>query len=217
MFSYLPEPLVAQTRNFFETEALLLPSQLEAKDDFLFLFRLHQDQTYTELDTLEELAECLDKFFFAGLLTGDDGGRAEKILRCLEFEQDIFAPAPPAGNPDSYGDVHASMPRGVSRLESYAPGEWAITISMDPNNQDGLPYPLHSLLETLVYATVNSWFKSFLCSCELCLTDRRRAAVLGPTQHGQLFVELLDSIARVIREWDPDLAAFYLHGDLVDL
>lgn len=39
--------------------------------------------------------------------------------------------------------------------------------------------------------------------------------MLGHTQHGYLFVELLDSIARVIREWYPDLAKFYLWRDLL--
>jgi hypothetical protein len=104
-------------------------------------------------------------------------------------------------------------------LKLYCPDEWAATISIDPNNRDrdGLPYPLHSLLETLVHEIVHCRFKALICRCELCLTDRRRAAVLGPTQHERLFSELLDSIARVIREWDPDLAAFYFQGDLVDL
>jgi hypothetical protein len=54
MFSYLPQPLVAQTRHFFETETLLLPSQLAAKDSFLFLFlflsRLRQDHTRPDVD-----------------------------------------------------------------------------------------------------------------------------------------------------------------------
>lgn len=151
LFFYLPQPLVAQTRNLFKTEALLLPSQAEAKDDFIFLFRLQQDQTYTDLGTLEEPAECLDKFFFAGLLTGDDGGGAEKkILHCLEFEQDILVSAPPTGDPEPYDDEHAPTPYRASRLESYAPDGWAITISIDLNDQDSMSCTPHSLLKTLL-------------------------------------------------------------------
>ncbi|KAG6367983.1 hypothetical protein INS49_002183 [Diaporthe citri] len=208
MFSYLPGPLVEQTRAFFEAEDLL-PSQLEARDNFIFLFGLQQDETYTEVTTLEELAEHLDAFFFAGLLTGVGGGR--RILRCLELEQDIFTAAPPTCGHGSYGDVHTSMPLGESRLEVCPSGEWAITISINPNNQDGLPAPLHSLLEALVHEMVRSFLQSFICSRGSCQAERTVA--LDPTHYRPLFVELLDSITSAIREWDKDLAAFYLLED----
>ena len=217
MFSYLPEALVEQTRAFFEaTEAPLLPSQLEARDNFLFLFRLHQDQTYTDLGTLEELAQCLDEFFFAGLLMGggDSGSDESRILRCLELEADMFAPAPPTVSSGSYGDVHTPMPLGASRLEPYAPGEWGLYISLDPNDEDGMPFPLHSLLESLLHQMVHGFLHSFVCYCGSCKAEMSRLALLGPTFHGRLFVELLGSITRVIREWDEDLAAFYLQQDL---
>lgn len=211
MFSYLPEPLVQATRAFFETQALL-PSQVEARDNFLFLFRLHQDETYTELTTLEELAEHLDAFFFAGLLTGA-GGRRRTILQCLELEEDIFAAAPPARVNGSYGDVRASMPQGTSKLQMLPSGDWAVTVSIDPNNQEGMPSPLHTLLETLVHELVHSFLLSFLCSCGSCQASR--AAVSASTNYRRLsgFEELLGSITRVIREWDKDLAAFYLLED----
>lgn len=212
MFSYLPEPLVQRTRAFFETEDLLA-SQQYARDNLIFLFRLHQDETYTELVTLEELAECLDAFFFAGLLTG--GGGRSKILQCLELEQDIFAAAPPTGDHRSYGDVHASMPLGASRLELCPSGEWALTISIDANNQDGMPSPLHSLLETLVHEMVHSFLQSFVCNCGSCSVERSEA--LGSTDQTQLFEELLGSITHVIREWDKDLAAFYLLEDSANI
>lgn len=99
MFSYLSQPLVAQTRNFFETKALLLLSQLKAKDDFLFLFRL---------GTLEELAECLDVLFRGPAhrrrrrLCGK-----KRVRRDLEFKHDIFVATPPTGDPEWCGDVHA--------------------------------------------------------------------------------------------------------------
>lgn len=205
MFSYLPEPLVEQTRAFFKTKDLL-PSQVEARDNFVFLFCLQQDETYTEVVTLEELAEHLDAFFFAGLLTGVGSGR--RILRCLELEQDIFTAAPPTADHGSYGDVRASMPSGESRLEVCPSGEWAITISINPNTQDGMPAPLHSLLEALVHQMVLSFLQSFVCSCGAC--QAQRTAVLDSTHYGPLFVELLGSITSVIREWDKDLAAFYL-------
>lgn len=212
MFSYLPGPLVEETRAFFETQAIL-PSQEEARDNFLFLFRLHQDETYTELTTLEELAEHLDAFFFAGLLTGGGGGRRRAILQCLELEEDIFAAAPPARVNGSYGDVHASMPRGTSKLEMLPSGEWAVTISIDANNQEGMPSPLHSLLETLVHELVHAFLLSFLCTCGFCQASR--AAVSASTDYRRLsgFEELLGSITRIIREWDSDLAAFYLLED----
>lgn len=211
MFSYLPESLVDQARAYFESAALL-PSQEEARENFLFLFRLHQDETYTELTTLEELAEHLDAFFFAGLLTGG-GGRMRSILQCIELEEDIFAAAPPAGVNGSYGDVHASMPQGMSKLERLPSGEWAVTISIDPNNQEGMPSPLHSLLETLVHELVHSFLLSFLCNCGPCQASR--AAVSASTDYRRLFgfEELLGSITRIIREWDKDLAAFYLLED----
>lgn len=211
MFSYLSESLVEQARAYFESAALL-PSQEEARDNFLFLFRLHQDETYTELTTLEELAEHLDAFFFAGLLTGG-GGRMRSILQCIELEEDIFAAAPPAGVNGSYGDVHASMPQGTSKLERLPSGEWAVTISIDPNNQEGMPCPLHSLLETLVHELVHSFLLSFLCNCGSCHASR--AAVSASTDYRRLFgfEELLGSITRIIREWDKDLAAFYLLED----
>lgn len=205
MLSYLPEPLVERTRAFFEAEDLL-PSQVEARNNFVFLFCLQQDETYTEVVTLEELAEHLDAFFFAGLLTGVRGGG--RILRCLELEQDIFTAAPPTVGHGSYGDVHASMPLSESRLEVCPSGEWAITISINPSNQDGMPAPLHSLLEALVHEMTRSFLQSFICSCGSC--QAQRTAVLDYTHHEPLFVELLDSITSVIREWDKDLAAFYL-------
>lgn len=185
MFSYLPEPLVKQTRAFIEAEDLL-SSQKAARDNFLFLFRLHQDDTYTDVLTLEELAEYLDAFFFAGLLTR---GR-RRILRCLELEQDILS---------------------ASRLEPLLFGEWAITISINSNNQDGMPSPLHSLLETLVRELVSSFLKSFICYGESCQAER--TAVLDSINHGRPFVDLLESITRVVREWDKDLAAFSLLED----
>lgn len=211
MFSYLPGPLVAQTRASFENGSLL-PSQEEARDNFLFLFRLNQDETYTELVTLEELAESLDVFFFAGALTGGGGRR---ILRCLELEQDIFAAAPPVGDSCSHGDVHAAMPLGASSLAQSAQGEWGVTISIDPNNRAGTPSPLHNLLETLIYEMAHSFLESFICSCASCLAER--TAVLSSNDDRLLFVELLGSITRVIREWDKDLAAFYLLEDSADV
>lgn len=215
MFSYLPGPLVAQTRASFEAGSLL-PSQEEARDNFLFLFRLNQDETYTELVTLEELAECLDAFFFAGALTGGGGGGGRRrILRCLELEQDIFAAAPPAGDSCSHGDVHSAMPPGASRLAQSAQGEWALTISVDPNNRAGMPSPLHNLLETLICEMAHSFLESFICSCASCLAER--TAVLSSNDDRLLFVELLGSITCVIREWDKDLAAFYLLEDSADV
>lgn len=208
MFSYLPGPLVEQTRAFFEAGDLR-PSQVQARDNFVFLFGLEQDETYTEVTTLEELAEHLDAFFFAGQLTGAGGGR--RILRCLELEQDIFTAAPPTGGHGSYGDVHASMPLGESRLEMCPSGEWAIAISINPNNQDGMPAPLHSLLEALVHEMVHSFLQSFMCYGGSCHAER--TVLLNRMHHGPLFVELLDSITSVIREWDMDLAAFYLLED----
>ncbi|KAL1882248.1 hypothetical protein Daus18300_000734 [Diaporthe australafricana] len=78
-FSHLPKPLLAETKAFFETRNLL-PSQIEARDNFIYMFRLNHDSTYTDQITPEELAEHLDAFFFfAGLLTR--GG----ILQCLEL------------------------------------------------------------------------------------------------------------------------------------
>lgn len=212
MFSYLPEPLVEGTRAYFETEALL-PSQEEARNNFLFLFRLHQDETYTELTTLEELAEHLDSFFFAGLLTGGGGGGSRRILQCLELEEDIFAAATPPGANGSYGDVHASMHQGTSKLERLPSGECAVTISINANNQEGMPSPLHSLLETLVHELVHSFLLSFLCNCGSCQASR--TAVSASTDCRRLFgfEELLGSITCVIREWDKDLAAFYLLED----
>lgn len=150
----------------------LLPSQEEARDNFLFLFRLHQDETYTELVTLEELAECLDAFFFAGALTGGGGGGRRRILRCLELEQDIFAAAPTAADSCSQGDVHAAMPLGASRLAQNAQGEWGLTISIDPDNRVGMPSPLHNLLETLIHEMAHSFLRSFICSCASCLEER---------------------------------------------
>ncbi|KAK2596952.1 hypothetical protein N8I77_012832 [Diaporthe amygdali] len=215
MFSYLPGPLLAQTRAFFETEALL-PSQLQARDNFIFLFRLHQDDTYTDLTTLEQFMVCLDEFFFAGQLTR--GG----ITQRLEYEPDIFASAPPEGYGRkgrlSHGDVHTSTPLGESRLAPrVSDGRWVVTISIDPNDQvDGLPCPLHNLLETLVHELVHSFLHSFLCYCGPCRVEKTCAGVLGPTGHGRLFVELLHSIARVVRGWDKDLAALYVLDDFSD-
>lgn len=55
--------LLAPTNNTFETEALLVPWKLEAKNDFVVLFRLYQGRRFSELDILKELAECLNKLF----------------------------------------------------------------------------------------------------------------------------------------------------------
>lgn len=207
MFSYPPGSLIEHTRAFFETKDLR-PSQVEARDNFVFLFCLQQDETYSDVTTLEELAEHLDAFFFAGQLTGDRGGA--RILRCLELEQDIFTAAPPpaGGHGRSYGDVHAPMPLAESRLEVCPSGEWAVAIAIDPNSEDGLPAPLHSLLEALVHEMVRGFLQSFMCYCGSC--EAQRTAVLDRANHGPLFVELLDAITSVIREWDKDLAAFYL-------
>lgn len=200
--AHKPQNLFNSALEFFSvSDNKLTQQQLQARKNFVALFKVHQHDNEISESVIRSLFIFLDTFFFAKAVSD-----TRNLESSIHFGDDIFKQAKKPITSRLHGLTRNSE---FPRLEP----DGRLThkrcvIFIDATNpwpKDRLPdgklprCTLTDVLETLTHEMVHAYLESFGCGCDEC---QRR---MGPEGHGELWENLHESMVHSLHRFDSDL------------